>query len=195
MNLVRNFDKAIARHGAKVGIGALNATLNKTIITVRAGASKQVTSQYAIKARDVKKTMTTKRSSFSNLRSELTSADSRLPLALFSPTQKKKGVSVKVKKRAPRQVVRHAFIATMRNGHVGVFTTSRRTLRNVRRRKRVPRRGPAPNYSELPIDEAITIAIPQVWDLRESEREAAVRAPIVFEREMTFRLDRALKSK
>jgi len=191
--LVSNFDKAKQQFDPKIAIAAMNAALNKAIVTVRKETSKQITSEYAIKARDIKKTMSVQRSNFNTLTSQLTSADVRLALSLFNPTQKREGVTVKVKKKQPRQILKHAFVATMKSGHVGVFTTYRKTIRKVRRRKGVPRRGPLPNRSELPIDEAITVAVPQMWDIHASELVAKARVPVVFTQEMNYRLSRAAK--
>lgn len=187
---VTNFEEAKKLFDSKVAIAAMNATLNKSVITVRAQASKQITSEYAVRAREVKGSMNLKRSNFSTLAAELNSSDVRLPLALFNPTQKKDGVSVKIKKKQPRQVLKRAFVATMKNGHKGVFTNWKRTRRNVKRLKRYPRRGPRPVHSELPIDQAFTIGVPQMWKLRQSERVARERIPVVFNQELNYRLSR-----
>lgn len=189
--VVFGFDEAMKTFDPKIVIAATNATLNKTITTVRTQASKQITGVYAVKARDVKKGMSVKKSRFTTLVAELGSTGVRLPLALFSPVQKRDGVTVKIKRKNPRQVLKRMFVATMRNGHVGVFSNHRYTRRKVNRRKQYPRRGDRPTHSELPVDEAFTLATAQMWDLKESEAVVAKRAPIVFEQEMNYRLSKA----
>jgi hypothetical protein len=193
--VITNYEAAKAQFDSKIVIAATNATLNKTLTTVRKEAAKQIKSDYVVKVSAVKKAMSSKRSRFSTLFAELSASDVRLPLGLFRPSQKKKGVTVKIKRKEPRQILKQHFVATMANGHVGVFTNHRYTRRKVSRRKGVPRRGPRPTHSELPIDEAFTIGTPQMWRLEQSERVAKKRMEQVFIQEMNYRLNKLASKK
>lgn len=53
-----------------------------------------------------------------------------IPVIFYNPRQTRQGVSFKALKRRPRKTIRHAFIAEMSTGHVGVFKR--------RGRKRLP---------------------------------------------------------
>lgn len=192
--VVTNFDQARAVFGDKVALGAMNAALNKTLVTVRKEAAGQISKEYVVRAGDVKKSMSSRRSRFSTLFAELTSSDVRLPVAVFKPTQKRDGVSVKIKRGQARKVLKRAFIAVMASGHIGVFTNSRYTRRRVRRRKATGRRGARPNHSELSIDEAFTIGMPQMWKLDLSEKVAAERIQTVFARELEYRVNKIASS-
>nr|WP_080423625.1 phage tail protein [Burkholderia ubonensis] len=76
------------------------------------------------------------------------------PVALinYSARQGKGGVSAQVK--AGRTILRHAFIATMQNGHKGVFERTGKTHKKVMRNGKVVRTG-------LPIKELFGPSIPQ----------------------------------
>jgi hypothetical protein len=54
-----------------------------------------------------------------------------VPLIKFSGTKElaRGGVSVKIKKTGARQVLKHAFIHTMKSGHEGVFERARALYR------------------------------------------------------------------
>ncbi|MBL4761542.1 MAG: hypothetical protein JKY93_02455 [Gammaproteobacteria bacterium] len=188
--LITNYEQAQQLLGSRQAMAALNSTLNKTLTTVRAKSARQISKEYVVKVGDIKKTMTPTRSRFSTLFVELESSGVRLPLGLFSPRKKRDGVSVKIKRGAPRQVLKRHFVATMANGHVGVFTNYRYTRRLVRRVKRTGRRF-GKNRSELPIDDSFTIGIPKMWRLNDAEALAANRMIELWPKEMQYRLDKA----
>lgn len=188
--IITNFNEARAMFGDKIVVGAMNSTLNKTLTTVRKEAASQINKEYTIKVGDVKKAMKPRRSRFSSLFVELTSSDVRLPVARFKPTPRLGGVSVKIKRKEPRKILKRAFIANLKSGHVGVFTNHRYTRRKVSHRKRFPRRGPRPMHSELPIDAIFTLGTPQMWRLEQSEIVAKKRVETLFVKEMNFRLNK-----
>lgn len=59
------------------------------------------------------------------------------PMIGYDPKKTKKGVTVRINKGGPRKLLPHAFIATMRSGHEGVFIrqggyTQRRKVQGTR---------------------------------------------------------------
>ncbi len=99
---------------------AVVRALNKTAISARAEASKEVRlAGYNLKASAIKASFSIKKANADNLVVVLKATGSPIALINYGANQTKAGVSFKVK--AGRQVMRHAFIATMKNGHVGVF--------------------------------------------------------------------------
>jgi hypothetical protein len=83
-----------------------------------------------------------------------------VPVSAFPFRQVRRGVSVAIN-RGKRQIIPGAFVATMRSGHVGVF--SRRAdpmaaFKSTKRRSKLPAR-----VRRLPIDEAFTTRISDVF--------------------------------
>jgi hypothetical protein len=94
-----------------------------------------------------------------------------VPVSAFPYRQVRRGVSVAINKGA-RKIIPGAFVATMRSGHVGIF--SRRAdpmaaFKSTKRRSRLPAR-----VGRLPIDEAFTTRISDVF--RDSGMIPAVQA-------------------
>lgn len=98
---------------------ALPRAENKLIDQAKTAGLAQINAIYRIGPRAFDKYVTLKRASNGDLEAELTVRGRGLPLQLFSPLKTKKGVSVLIKGR--RVLIPHAFLATMKSGHVGVF--------------------------------------------------------------------------
>lgn len=106
---------AITRAAMKAGSTALR--------DMRAEAAKRVRRRKRIKAGLVRKELVMRRPR----RAELDGADwtlavraKRVPLTGYPARQTKKGVSVEVN-RGKRTLIAHAFVATLKSGHKGVF--------------------------------------------------------------------------
>ncbi len=99
---------------------AIVRALNKTADQARTAASQEVRAAgYEIKASAIKKSFSIQRANAGRLVVTLKSTGQPIALVNYSARQNKGGVSVNVK--TGRQTLSHAFIATMRNGHKGVF--------------------------------------------------------------------------
>lgn len=104
----KEMDQAVAR------------ALNKVAVTARAEASKSLQAEgYGIKASAIKASFRIKKATRSDLEAWLRATGRPIPLINFDARQIRGGVSVKVKGK--RTLLKHAFIATMPNGHTGVF--------------------------------------------------------------------------
>ena len=99
---------------------AVVRALNKTAAQARTAASQEVRSAgYNMKASAIKKSFSISKATGKNLVVVLRATGRPIALINFQARQTKSGVSVNVK--TGRKVLNHAFIATMKNGHKGVF--------------------------------------------------------------------------
>jgi len=99
---------------------AVVRALNKTAEQARTAASPAVRSAgYNIKASAIKKSFAISRASGNSLVVVLKATGAPIGLINYSARQTKSGVGVKVKNG--KTILRHAFIGTMSNGHIGVF--------------------------------------------------------------------------
>lgn len=132
---------------------AVVRALNKTAMETRTAASVEVRGAgYNIKSSAIKRSLAIKRASRGNLVVMLTATGKRIPLINYGARQTKRGVSFSVKNG--RQTLRHAFIATMQSGHVGVFQRIGKEHKKVVRNGKKIRTG-------LPIEELTGPSIPQ----------------------------------
>lgn len=147
---------------------AVVRALNKTAMQARTAAAVEVRSAgYNIKSSAIKKSFTIIRASRGNLVVILKATGRPIALVNYGARQGKNGVSVQVK--TGRTVLRHAFIATMRNGHAGVFERKGNAHKKVMRNGKVFRSG-------LPIKELFGPSIPQ--SLANDSVEKALMAKI-----------------
>jgi len=123
---------------------AVVRALNKTAEQARTAASREVSSVgYNIKASAVKKSFSIKRASSDNLVVVLKATGLPIAIINYGARQSKSGISINVKNG--RQILGHAFIATMKNGHRGVFervgiarTRGKVVVRGKKRRANFP---------------------------------------------------------
>ncbi|AIO24413.1 phage tail protein [Burkholderia cepacia] len=132
---------------------AVVRALNKTATQARTAAAVEVRAAgYNIKSSAIKNSFSIQRATRSNLVVVLKATGRPVALINYGARQGKNGVSVQVK--AGRTVLRHAFIATMPNGHRGVFERTGKQHKKVVRNGKVRRSG-------LPIKELFGPSIPQ----------------------------------
>lgn len=99
---------------------AVVRALNKTAAQAKTAASQEVRAAgYNIKASAIKKSFVIQRAKAGSLVVVLKATGRPIALINYGARQTKNGVSFQVK--SGRQTLRHAFIATMSNGHQGVF--------------------------------------------------------------------------
>ncbi|MFM0243794.1 phage tail protein [Paraburkholderia sediminicola] len=161
---------------------AVIRALNKTATQARTAASVEVRGAgYNIKASAIKKSFVIKRASRGNLVVVLTATGARIPLINYGARQTKSGVSFSVKNG--RKTMRHAFIATMKSGHIGVFERTGKGHKKVVRNGKTVRTG-------LPIKELLGPSIPQSLANEAVEKAlmAKIRSvfPKILEHELAF---------
>lgn len=132
---------------------AVIRALNKTAQQARTAAAAEVrTAGYNIKASAIKNSFSIDKARRGRLVAVLRATGRPIALINYGARQNKGGVSVQVK--TGRQVLRHAFIATMPNGHKGVYQ------RTGKEHKKVIRNGHS-RRTGLPIKELFGPSIPQ----------------------------------
>lgn len=95
--------------------------LNKLAAQVKTSASREIREAgYNLKAATVKKQLTVLRATPARLVATVRASGKPIPLIEYGAKGAAKG-GVRVKVKGKTSVLRHAFIATMPNGHVGVY--------------------------------------------------------------------------
>lgn len=100
----------------------LTRAFNKTTTGTRTDITDEVAKVLNITKKVIRERVVIKKATWANLTAYVERTGDPVPLSLFSGTrQTMKGVSVQVKRAGSRGILRHAFIATMNSGHIGVF--------------------------------------------------------------------------
>jgi hypothetical protein len=99
--------------------------LNRSTTSMQTVMARDVSKDLGIKVGDAKKAMTIRNATDRTLRAELRASGARLPLIAFGAKgpepSRGKGRGVTAKMQGGRNRYPHAFIATTRSGHRGVF--------------------------------------------------------------------------
>lgn len=134
---------------------ATATALNVVARKARTAASKEIRQIYKIRAKDIGKATVISRAHQSNLQAAVIATGRPLPIMAFNPRFSKRGVTVNI--MGKRKRFAHAFRATMKSGHVGVFVRGQyRSGKLVARPKRVR----PPKENDNPITEVRTVGIP-----------------------------------
>jgi len=108
-----NLDKALAN--------AARRTINKLIAKGKTNANRRVREIYYIKASDLNRQTKVTRANYSNMEATIKIKGRRVAVYAFGARQTRTGVTVRIRRDRGRKLIRHAFIATMPTGHIGVF--------------------------------------------------------------------------
>lgn len=105
-----------------IGEKVLSRSLNKTLTGVRTDASTEIRKVLNAKQAAVNETFSLNKATTKKLIASIVSTGKPLGLIDFvGTTQKVKGVSVLVTKGGKRKIIPGTFIATIKDGHKGVF--------------------------------------------------------------------------
>jgi hypothetical protein len=156
--------------------------INKMADQVKVQASRDIRGAgYNIKIGTIKKAITIGRASSSQLVARVRASGRPIGLINYGARKTRKGVSVQVKNG--RKIIPDAFIATMPNGHRGVFVREGATHKKVMTGGRV-------QWSGLPIRELYGPSIPSAFlsKIVQESLESAVRerCPAMFRHEVEF---------
>jgi hypothetical protein len=109
---------------AKAPIAIVRA-LNKSIASAKVVMAREVSSDMGLKVGDVKERISLREARLDNFTATLYAHGSPIPLIDFGATgpepSRGKGRGVRSRLRGGKPLLPHAFIATMRSGHRGVF--------------------------------------------------------------------------
>lgn len=98
---------------------AITRTINKTALQGKTQAGREIRDRYQISTRVIGRSISIQRAGRGVLQATIKVEGKPLPLIAFQAKKDPRGVAVNIKGR--RVVVPHAFIATLKSGHKGVF--------------------------------------------------------------------------
>jgi hypothetical protein len=131
---------------------AVVRAINKTASQVKVQASREIRDAgYRIKVAKIKSAISLRRANRTEIAATLKANGRPIGLINYGARQTKAGVSVQVK--SGRKIIKGAFIATMPNGHQGVF------VRKGPKHQKTQKNGKTV-WSGLPIDELYGPSIP-----------------------------------
>jgi len=137
----------------------LSRAINKTLTTVRARAVDELYLKLNLRQITLRETFSFNKASYQKPSGDVVSRGKPVPLIDFVGTRQlaRGGVSVQIKRGGERYKLIHAFIATMKSGHVGVFE---RQGGNFGRPYNILKNYAAlPKKFRLPIDELYSLRI------------------------------------
>ena len=165
-----------------LGKNAVMRALNRTIDQSQTQASKSMREKYSFKAATVKATMIKYKAYPDRLQATLRSKGRRTQLIDMQARQTSKGVRVRVGK--VRKLIKGAFIATMKSGHVGVFIREDGTQQG--------KKGAIKNRK---IKELYTIGIPEAFASQTIQQALADNAENVFLPRLKHEIEWLMKTK
>jgi len=113
-------ESSLSSHDVKK---ATYRAINRSLTKGRTETSKSIRNVYVVKSRDIKKNMKLSRASITYPTGSISASTHRMPLSMFKPSQRRDGVSVRIKKK--RQVIKRSFLASTSNNFTGVFMRGR----------------------------------------------------------------------
>ena len=151
----------IAKLGGSAGI-VISRAVNDSLSGVRTQAIKGIGGKVMLKAAVIRQTFMIKKASIKDLQAAVETKSKPIPLINFSARQIKAGVSVKVLRVGGRKKIPHAFIATMKSGHKGVYWRDWDLYRSPM--KKDFHDGAVPRKYKLPIHELYGPRVPDILD-------------------------------
>jgi len=100
---------------------AIRFATNDVMAGIKTEASRLVREQVTLQAKIVSQHFIINKMFPSNMTADITCTGKPVPLIHYAAKQTIKGVTLKVEKDGTRKRLDHAFIATMKSGHTGVF--------------------------------------------------------------------------
>lgn len=193
-------EKLLNRFSKDVRERVVKTSLSKMAAQAKTQAATSIKDEYKINVRTIKKALNIKVGSGSKLEAAIEVEGKPLPLYAFSPRayggksgwpkrgkkHKEGGVSVKIKGK--RIKVPHAFIATMKSGHKGVFARgswsnskgSKQSFGNFKY-----------DVERLPIQELKTFSLPQAFSNKVVYAEVVKVIRLKFPKILEHEIERA----
>lgn len=118
---IKGIDKVLGMTDSKNIDTAAVRAINRTMTVARTASLKHTREEWNVKASTLKSYTKIERASRTNKTATFRIVSNPIPLIEFAARQTRKGVTYKIKRKAGRQLLRHAFLATMRDGRRGVY--------------------------------------------------------------------------
>ena len=155
---------------------AASRGINKTLVTVNAQAARDIKQDIGgkLSISDIKASLSVYKATMKVLYVAVQAKGKRLPIIKLDPGASQDGTGVNYKMGKGRGHIDHAFIATVKTGHRGVFKRKTR--------------------SRLPIQELYGPSLPKVFAnytiLQAMQKTAESRWPTVFQQEINYELSK-----
>jgi hypothetical protein len=185
---------------------AIRFATNNTLSTTKTATSKEIRNHVTAKATAVNKTLTIKKMFKSDMSANITCTGKPLPLISYQVSQVVRGVNVKVLVSGSKKLVEHAFIATMKSSHKGVFwrtDTRRGTSKRfpVGKRTAIPPPRARSGYEiahgignfQLPIHELYGPRVPDVLTKESVMTPILLEAAQYLEKRLDYHIDQLLE--
>lgn len=168
---------------------ALSQAVNDTLGPVKTSLNKSVRAEVALKKSDVDPLVKVNRAQPSDISGSVVLVREKVSLKRYSPKQLKAGVKVKIRKNEPKELIKHAFIATKLGDHVFI----REAARGGRSRREKRNKNGRTYYTQLPIARlhgptAVGVAAGEPGLIEKVQGEANER----LENRVVFRTNRML---
>jgi len=186
---------------------AICRALNETVKGVKTDSAKKITEKFNVAQKTVKRDFKSHNATYSNLSAKVEAKGKPVPLGKTLRTgQKAAGATVIVKKGSERKTIFHAFKATMRSGHKGIFTRDYTQKKGYKKSTRkLQKKGfyahlpgektgfAGVNY-RLPIQELFTSRVPDVFGNVEVMKPVLKKASERLEKNMSHEADWVLEN-
>lgn len=175
--------------GVKNGYAkVLVRSLNKTILGVRTDAVKEIGKEITPKAKIIRDTFVLSKATYAWLKATVKSTGWPVPVIHYAARSVKKGVTYKIRQAGGRLLLKHAFIATMKSGHKGVFwreykgTPTKKVKPNVKY-------GALPERMRLPISQRYGPAVQDIFGDNKVMEPILKKAGDRLSKELNHQLD------
>lgn len=155
----------------KIQNKVLSRAIKLTLTGVQTDAAREISTEINLTQAKIKESFKLTTPSLTNLSGKFSSTGKPLGLVYFGARQTNIGVSVKIKKRSSRTLLRHAFMASIRTRQMKsdddtaeqVFSRKYRGARGVVGKKAVKRAWrKLPAYYRVPIEKLYTTRVPDI---------------------------------
>lgn len=186
------------------GEKVIRFSTNDALKGVRTDAVDEIKQKVTCKVTKIRETFKITTMKINNLNAHVESKGKPVPLIHWGAKWLVKGVTVNLIKGSPRDLIKHAFFATMKSGHKGVFWRQERG-RDVRpkiliagKRVKIPsppeRAIDAGATFQLPIRELFGPRIPDIFDDDEIMDVVLTKAGIRFQKRLEHHTNRLIDS-
>jgi len=185
---------------------AIRLATNEALKGVRTDAVKFIDAKVSLKPTIIRKNFKLNNMTLASMTASVDCRGDPLPLIHYGATSVVRGVKVRIFNNGPRDLVKHAFIATMSSGHRGVFwRTSRRAGTRPKRfpvgkRTKVPsperRSGEQIKMGvttfQLPIHELYGPRVPDIFDDNDIMDLVLSGASLRFQKRLDYHTNRLI---
>lgn len=166
---------------------AMYRAINDSVAKTKTETKKAISNRYHIKQKDVKDSIYPFKASKSKLKGAIVTRGEKISLYKFKTKEGKIISAAVLKQNSPKPLTHDpkAFIATMKNGHTGIFERKIPGEEDVKKRKKMPEgKGGAVTKHNVQIREKDGPAIPQMMGREETMERIRTAANETLQRRL-----------